>query len=98
METISAMLGVSSRIKLAMTGHMLGESYQSYGSGGSESTSIDNLILDIRIDASGLHIHIVGTAGSTNISMSAVISWELLILRFPYFTRLMNLSEVHPVQ
>lgn len=90
METIASLLRTSSKLRLAMTGSVLGDAYESHGSDGSATFNIKELVLDLQLDATGLQLKINADSERGKISMSVLFLWELLILRFPYFTPLIQ--------
>ena len=91
MRAIASMLG-SHNLRSSVTSDTIGEAFESYGSDGFDTYSITSLALDFSLNETGLRLRIEGHTKRGPISRDMLLMWELLILRFPYFTRFRTMA------
>lgn len=96
MNAIAALLGHADGLRASVTSDTIGQAFTSHGPDGYESHRIADMTLHFALDHSGLRISIEGRANGAPLSRDLLLTWELLILRFPQFTRFTTRLDPQP--
>ena len=93
MDVIASAMVNSQKITIVMQNGEHGELYYSHGSDGSTSHVINQIKIDLKLDSFGLCFDYTACTEKGERCGDFYLTWELLLLRYPRFSRYMGLSN-----